>query len=391
MTPAARVSAAIEVLDQILQGAPAEKALTNWARGARYAGSKDRRAVRDHVFDALRKRASCARAGGGMTGRGIMLGLLRHLDQDPAQIFTGIAHAPAPLSPVEQGYVPMPPGFEETYDWPGWLQPETEQSLGQGMSSTLTAMRERAPLWLRINPRSGSVAGIREALAAEGIEIAVDPDLQQAARVTSGVRQVIRSEPYLAGAVEIQDRASQWAVAQLPIKFGMRVLDYCAGGGGKALAIAAQTEARVYAHDISAARMKDISIRSTRAGTEIKTLAPGTAGNYAPYDLVLVDAPCSGSGTWRRTPDQKWKLTGSRLAELCTLQAEILDQVVTLVADGGFLAYATCSVFRAENEEQIDRFLEQYPGWRIVFQGCQTPTDGGDGFGLTVLTRERPI
>lgn len=388
MRPAARVNAAVAVLDQILEGAPAEKALTNWARRARYAGAKDRRAVRDHVFEALRKRASCARLGGGLTGRGIMMGLLRNQDQPLDDIFCFEPHAPAPLSPQERSFRPGPPDYESAYDWPVWLRDLTEQSLGCNWEEVLLMMRERAPAWIRVNPRLVSNEEVISSLAAEGIDAEADPRLPYAIRVNDRARKLVRSAAYLNGAIEIQDRASQWAVAQLPLKAGMRVLDYCAGGGGKALAIAAQTDTKVFAHDVSAERMKDIAARRDRAGVSVTVVQPGKVPRHVPYDLVLVDAPCSGSGTWRRSPDQKWTLTQGQLDNLISLQAEILAESAPLVATNGILAYATCSVFHTENEAQIDRFLAHNAGWRVSFQGRQTPVDGGDGFGLTILTRE---
>jgi 16S rRNA (cytosine967-C5)-methyltransferase len=185
--------------------------------------------------------------------------------------------------------------------------------------------------------------------------------------------------------VELQDASSQAVVEALPLSDGMRVLDHCAGGGGKTLAMAARGAVRLYAHDIAPRRMADLPDRARRAGISVTlTDQPETA---APYDLVLVDAPCSGSGSWRRDPEGKWALTPERLAALLTEQAAILDRVAPMVRPGGVLAYATCSLLGAENGAQIDQFLSRRTGWVRQAERSFSPLDGGDGFYLCVLGR----
>lgn len=382
MTPAARLSAAIDILDRILAGNPAEKALTNWGRASRFAGSGDRNAVRDLVFDALRCRRSFAALGGAETGRGLILGGLRAAGQAPETLFTGEGHAPAPVTSADAGHVPE--GYA-AQDLPDWLGPAMEQDLGADFIAIAEALRHRAPVFLRVNVTRGSLADAQVALAAEGIETAPHPLSPTALQVTGGARKVAGSAAYAEGLVELQDVASQAVVDALPLADGQHVLDYCAGGGGKALAMAARARLKLFVHDADPRRMRDLPARAKRAGARV-TLTEAPQG---PFDLVLADAPCSGSGSWRRAPEGKWLLTPDRLAGVIAVQAQILDRIATLVAPGGVLAYATCSLLRCENEAQIAAFQGRSPGWSLEGERRLTPLDGGDGFFVAVLRRDR--
>lgn len=379
MTPAARIAAAIEVLDRILAGQPAEQALLRWSRASRFAGSGDRAAVRDLVFDALRCRDSHAALGGGLTGRGLMIGGLRAAGQDPAAVFTGQGHAPAPLGPDEQ-----PGSAEGVTDIPGWIRPMWDASLGDRGDSVADRMRQRAPVWLRVNPIKGDAPQAIQALARDGIVAEPDGRLPTALRVTANERRLSQSHAYRDGLVELQDLSPQLACAALPVAAGARVLDYCAGGGGKTLAVAGRARGlTLVAHDADPARMRDLPQRADRAGVKVRVeTAP-----QGPFDLVIADVPCSGSGTWRRSPDSKWRLTEASLRDLMALQARILRQVAPLVRPGGHLAYMTCSLLDAENGAQADGFLQENPGFRHVSRHLWTPLDASDGFFLSLMTR----
>lgn len=382
MTPAARIAAAIEVLDQILDGKPAEPALIAWSRGSRFAGSKDRAAVRDHVFDALRCKRSFAALGGAETGRGLMIGALRAGHIDPASLFTGEGHAPAALTPDEQAVVAVDLPAALALDWPEWLMPQTQADLGDDLTDALSAMQGRGPLFLRVNTRRGTLASAQNSLNAEGIGTEPHPQVAGCLIVTDNPRRVQNSAALQDGLIEIQDAASQMAVARLPM--ANSVLDYCAGGGGKSLALA-DRGMRVIAHDIETRRMQDIPSRAARAGVRIDVSKnPKTS---APYGMILCDAPCSGSGTWRRTPDAKWRLSPERLAELTTIQSDILEQVHPMVAADGTLAYATCSILRSENRSVVDRFLSAHPDWVLTDEMRLLPCDLWDGFYLAQLKR----
>jgi 16S rRNA (cytosine967-C5)-methyltransferase len=380
MTPGARLSAAIAVLDRVMAGEPAEKALTNWGRASRFAGSGDRAAVRDIVYDALRRKRSAAALGGGMTGRGLVLGLMREAGE--AALFSGEGHAPAPPGADEAGRAAE---GAEALDLPDWLVPPFRESLGAEMKPVAAAMRQRAPVFLRVNLRKTDPAGAIAALAGEGI-VAVPHSLAASAlEVTGNARKVQVSAAYRDGLVELQDASSQAVVAALPLADGMRVLDHCAGGGGKTLAMAARADLRLWAHDIAPRRMADLPERARRAGIAVTVTEKPEAA--APIDLVLVDAPCSGSGSWRRDPEGKWALTPARLAELVSVQAAILTRAAAMVAGGGALAYATCSLLAAENRDQVDGFLSRHGGWAREVERSFSPVAGGDGFYLCVLRR----
>lgn len=376
MTPAARAAAAIGVLDRILAGQVAEVALTNWGRASRYAGSGDRAAVRDIVYDALRCRRSFAALGGGETGYGLVLGWVRASGQEA--LFSGEGHAP--VVPQDAGRVP---GGLEALDCPEWLGPALTQSLGADFAAVMQAMRQRAPVFLRVNlARTGREAAIA-ALAAEGIVARPHPLADTALEVTEGARKVQTSEAYGDGLVELQDAASQGVVEMLPLRDGMRVLDLCAGGGGKTLAMAARAKLTLFAHDAEARRMTDLPARAKRAGVTVTALArPESA---APFDLVLTDVPCSGSGSWRRDPQGKWALDADRLDALTEVQAGILDRATAMVGRGGVIVYATCSLLEAENGAQVAAFLGRHQGWRIEAERRFTPLEGGDGFFGAVL------
>lgn len=390
MTPAARVQAAVEILDTILAGAPAEQALTRWARASRFAGSSDRAAVRDHVFDALRCRRSFAALGGAETGRGLMMGALRGHGEGPEALFTGAPHAPAPLTEPEKAHLASTLSLdpEVALDVPAWLAPELKQSLGPDYHAVMEALRHRAPVFLRVNLARASRDAAQAALAREGIETMPHPLAKSALEVTVGLRKIQNSEAYRNGVVELQDAASQVVVEMLPLARDNRVLDYCAGGGGKSLALAARAPVRIFAHDADPARMRDLPARAARAGAEIETVGTAGIAERAPFDLILADVPCSGSGSWRRAPEAKWRLSPGRLDELRGIQCEILVKIAPWVAPGGWLAYATCSLLDSENADQITGFLSAHPGWRLERQRRLTPLDGGDGFYCALMRRD---
>ncbi|MDT8855697.1 RsmB/NOP family class I SAM-dependent RNA methyltransferase [Paracoccaceae bacterium Fryx2] len=386
MTPAARLSAAMAVLDRVLSGAPAEQALTNWGRGSRYAGSGDRHAVRDLVYDALRCRRSFAALGRAETGRGLILGGLRAAGTDVEGLFTGEGHAPAPLTAAESASADPLPELV-ALDCPDWLAPALRASLGADFAAVMAALRHRAPVFLRVNAAHGSRNEAAMALAAEAIATRPHPLAKSALEVNGNARKIQKSAAYLSGLVELQDAASQAIVEALPLVEGQRVLDYCAGGGGKTLAMGARAALTLFAHDADPGRMRDLPARAARAGLRPQILTAAEMAQQAPFDLVLADVPCSGSGSWRRAPEAKWALTFERLAALCETQARVLDQVAGLVAPQGHLAYATCSLLDAENADQIAAFLARNPGWRQSSVLRLTPLDGGDGFFLSILTR----
>jgi len=385
MTPAARVAAAIEILDMIGDGLPAEQVLTRWGRGNRFAGSKDRAAIRDHVFDVLRVRRSAAWLGNAATGRGLIIGLLRLQGIDPATLFTGEGHAPAPLMDHE---MQLPEGEmpdADAWNLPDWLTERFAEGLGDAAAETAQKLQGRAPVTLRVNVAKTNTSDAILMLKEAGVEVGENPLSATALTVVEGSRRIRNAPAYMDGFVELQDASSQAVVDALP-KAG-RVLDYCAGGGGKALAIAARGADAVFAHDIDMGRMRDLPLRAARAEAEITQLEGSDLATFGPYDLVLVDAPCSGSGSWRRAPEAKWRLTPEQLAQTADLQDSILDAAAALVAEGGTLVYATCSILPDENQQRVAAFLARNNGWVCTWEKTFEVSDLGDGFYSAHLTQ----
>lgn len=409
MTPSARLSAAIFVLDQIGAGQSVEAALTQWGRASRYAGSGDRRAVRDLVFDALRAKRSFAALGGRAvgaadTGRSLVLGGLRAAqmpDNDIAALFSGENHAPAPLGPDDIARAPLP---SESLDLPDWLIPELQRSPCD-LPAYAQALKSRAPLFLRVNLAKISADALGQKLAALGIGFAAVPPLPETLMLTENAARLAASDIIAQGWAELQDASSQAVVAALDLPQTGRIMDFCAGGGGKILAIAARLPlakgVTLHAHDANPQRMDDLPARAARAQANVQ-ITPNLPEpksfdrHHQGYDLILCDVPCSGSGSWRRDPMGKWVLSPQKLAQVQALQASILDRAAMYLAPGGQLAYSTCSVLYSENEAQIAAFLQRQPHFSCVFmqrfglgnlRPQSQPKDDslGDGFFLAVL------
>ena len=384
MTPGARVAAAIAVLDQINAGAAAEQALTAWARGSRFAGSKDRAAVRDHVFDVLRTKRSL----GDGSGRSLMLRLARREGWDIPSLFSGDGHAPAQLTAAESSQLDTVLDLSDAArcDIPDWLWPLWQTSLGDQAAAAAIAQQGRADVFLRVNRRRGTVANAIAQLERDGVIAVEHPYVTGCLRVVEHPRRVKMSSAYLDGVVELQDAASQDAIARTLVNANARVLDYCAGGGGKALAIADQYEAAVFAHDISPQRMRDLPQRAKRAGVDVALLKTQDLPAQGKFDVVFCDAPCSGSGTWRRTPDAKWRMTDGQLKQLIQTQAEVLDRAAALVAEEGVLVYATCSILNFENDAALAGFCQRQEGWQVDQKWQRLPDQDGDGFFLSIMS-----
>ena len=324
--------------------------------------------------------------GGVEDGRGLMIGHLRRSGIDPGEVFTGTGHAPDPLNERESRAARR---LEEAtsavrLDCPDWLWPQVADSLGDDAEPILALMQIRAPVFLRINSARTDLMAARKELASDGIQTDRHPLCGTALEVTGNARRVRQSKAFRTGMVDFQDVASQAVIeCLLPYARGRRVLDYCAGGGGKALAFAAGGAETVTAHDSDDSRMADIPVRAERSGIPIDV----TDKPQGEFDIVLCDVPCSGTGAWRRKPEAKWTLSAGRLAELCGLQDLIFDEASRFVAPGGVLAYSTCSLLNIENEDRVDAFLKRQGNWRRICSRRFTPLDGGDGFFLALLDR----
>ncbi|MEL6318055.1 MAG: RsmB/NOP family class I SAM-dependent RNA methyltransferase [Pseudomonadota bacterium] len=370
MTPAARLSAAMALLDAF--AAPDETPmmdglLARWARANRYAGSKDRAAIADLVYQALRRWRAGERLGS--TGRARLLGALR---ADGASVEAlsalcdGSRYGPQPLRSDEAAGLASWRAEDAPIEWPEWLWPELARSVADPAAEA-AAQTVRAPVDLRVNASKATVRRAAERLAEEGIATEPAPLSPWALRL-AGPARVERGSVFAEGWVEIQDAASQ-AVALLagglaPDREGVVILDACAGGGGKSLALAAaRPDARILAYDVEPRRMADLAPRAARAGARIERLDAARLERWAGRcDLALVDAPCSGSGAWARNPDAKWRLTPDRFAALQSAQRSALRLGAEAIAPGGVLVYATCSLLRAENEDVCAEALQTLPG-----------------------------
>ncbi|MBM3551565.1 MAG: RsmB/NOP family class I SAM-dependent RNA methyltransferase [Alphaproteobacteria bacterium] len=384
MTPAAHVSAAIEVLDDLLKRRrPAADALKDWGIAHRFAGSKDRAAIASLVFDALRKRASAAFVMGDDAPRAIMLGSLREARGLPAEaiaaLCSGERHAPAPLSDNERARLETAAldGAPDHVrgDYPEWLAARFEAAFGARAAEEGAALAARAPVDLRVNLLKCSREQALERLAH--LSPAPTPLSPIGLRIDAGQGRgpaLTGETAYVKGLVELQDEASQLAALLCAAAPGEQVLDLCAGGGGKALALAAQMHNRgqIYAHDSDGRRLAPIHERLERAGARnIQARAPrGQADVLADLearcDLVLIDAPCTGTGAWRRHPDAKWRLAPGALDLRLKEQGGLLEKAARFVKPGGRLAYVTCSVLHEENEDQVAAFLDIHPEFAVL-------------------------
>ena len=272
-----------------------------------------------------------------------------------AEMFDGGRFAPDPLSAHEKKHL-EDTDFEEKTDLPDWLTERLVAQYGAKFTEICEAMKTRAPTFVRVNLSKTSRADAQDALAREDIAASPHPLADTALEITQNARGLSRSSVFADGLVELQDAASQAVIDEVETEPGMRVLDYCAGGGGKALALADRVGLTVHAHDVDPGRMRDIPVRAGRANVEISVLNSSELKRQSDYDIVLCDAPCSGSGAWRRAVDGKWAFTEEKLRNLTQIQAEILDNAKQYVRPKGLLVYATCSLLREENTAQIEAF-----------------------------------
>ncbi|THD49592.1 MAG: RsmB/NOP family class I SAM-dependent RNA methyltransferase [Bradyrhizobium sp.] len=429
MTPAARIAAAIDVLADVeTRRRPAADALKDWGLARRFAGSGDRAAIASLVYDALRRKSSSAWIMGETTPRAEMIGALkqmRSLNEDEiAALFNGEGHAPASLTENERarlrdGDLAAAPDHVRG-DYPEWLAPAMTESCGGAAVEEGVALASRAPIDIRVNTlrwtQERALAGLAHLeaqatpLSPVGLRIPIRAD---------GRGPALSGEPpYVKGLVEVQDEGSQLAALLSGAKPGMQVLDLCAGAGGKTLALAAllDNQGQVYATDTDGRRLAPLFARLERSGARnVQVRAPkgqrdvlsDLAGRC---DLVFVDAPCTGSGAWRRNPDAKWRVRPGALETRIKDQTETLENAIRFVKPGGHLVYATCSLLKAENEDRIAAFLAAHSDflpleaarWASV---CKLPAlgefasklgaglrlsplrSGTDGFYVAALTR----
>ena len=396
MTPAARLSAAIELIETIdAQRVPAPKALKEWGTAHRYAGSGDRAAIAGLIWDVLRRRASSAWIMDDDRPRARVLGMLkleRGLDVDAiAALCDGGRFAPEPLTDGERAALASR-SLENAPahiagDYPEWLDGYLAQVFGEDRVAEATAMASRAPLDLRVNTLKARREKILSSLAHLGAQ--PTPWSPTGLRILLGADArnpgIHAEEDFIKGAIEVQDEGSQLAALLSAAKPGEQVIDLCAGAGGKTLALAAlmQGKGRLIATDRDKRQLTPIHERLSRAGVhnaDVRTPKGegDTLGDIrASADLVLIDAPCTGTGTWRRNPDAKWRMRPGALEVRLKDQIEVLDRATALVKPGGRIAYITCSVLPPENGEQVRAFVARHPEFGMA-PTSQTVTALGD-------------
>lgn len=377
-----RISAAIEVLSDVLgNNRPVSLALQGWARGNRYAGSGDRAAIGNLVFDCLRCKSSLAHRMSADEPRGLVLAaLLVHwgmqIDEiadhcvaqyGPGELTTGERKA------LETEAVERPAWIAG--DYPEWLQPSFEGAFGEAAGDEGKALAERAPVDLRVNTLKADMAKVAKALAKHRVEPGpLSPMcLRLPAPARDGRHPNVEADPaHARGLFEVQDAGSQIAALMTGAHAGMQVADVCAGAGGKTVAMVAMmhNKGQLHAYDADKHRLKPIFDRLKRAGARnVQVIPADEPAKLEPLaermDVVLVDAPCSGSGAWRRRPDTKWRLTPQLLDQRMTEQQTVLESAVSLVKPGGRLVYITCSVLPQENGDQVSRFIEAHPQFSL--------------------------
>ncbi|CCG07694.1 RsmB/NOP family class I SAM-dependent RNA methyltransferase [Pararhodospirillum photometricum] len=418
MTPGARFQEAVALLGAIAASdRPADGVASAFVRARRYMGSKDRRAVTSLAWGVLRCRARLTwhveRCDLTPTPRSLALAYLVVVEGQSAATVRALfaasppgPHDPSPLTVPESGLVMALQGksLEDRgmrasvrYEVPVWIPERLAPALGEALHAELEALLAEAPVDLRVNTLKATRDAAVRALADEGIS-ATPGSLSPLSLRLEGRPHVAATRAFQDGLVEVQDEGSQLVALMAEVTPGMAVLDLCAGAGGKTLALAAAMENKgsLIATDVSAGRLERARVRLHRAGVHNVTCRVLDAETSrwlkrrkGSFDRVLIDAPCSGTGTWRRNPDARWRLTPERVQALVAEQAGLLERGAGLVKPGGRLVYATCSLLPEENEDRITAFLSAHPEYEPTNKGRRLlpGRDGTDGFFIAVLTR----
>jgi 16S rRNA (cytosine967-C5)-methyltransferase len=436
MTPGARIQAAIELLEAIHGGsAPADRAAAAYFRNRRYIGGKDRRDVLDHAYGVLRRRAALdwwiTRAGAELTDieRARVIAKLLLIDGWSADRlaggFDGGQYRPVMLDQQERYLVkaltgqPLnPPEQPQSarLEYPDWIEAQLTAVFGDRLDAEMSAALDEAATDLRVNALKATRDQAIAALAADGVE-AIPTALSPLGLRVKGRPPLATLASFKSGLIEVQDEGSQLVALLADARPGMRVVDFCAGAGGKTLALAAQMQnkGKLFACDVLQGRVDRAATRLNRAGVyNVERLGlsserdPWVKRHAGGFDRVLVDAPCSGTGTWRRNPDARWRLKPGDIDELSALQRRIIDSAARLVKPGGRMIYATCSLLPAENVDHLAWIAENLPDFslvplsqvwhEVIGSACPVPGDtlsltparnGTDGFFTAVFQRRK--
>lgn len=362
---------AIEILQALAStDQPLDRFLRDWFRTRRFAGSKDRAAISERVFDIARHRASLAWRMGSETPRALVIASVLKDDDVPERYFCGEGYGPAMLDAAERSAIATPATGEPPLwvkgEFPAFLEPELTCAFGPDLLEEMQALQARAPVDLRVNTLKRARGEVIEELRSGGFAAAATAFSPIGIRLASATAALGATALFESGAFEFQDEAAQIAALLCAARPGEQVLDLAAGAGGKSLALAAmmQNIGHIVACDVRQTALQQLALRATRAGAGIirTRLSEPPEGSF---DAVLVDAPCSGTGTWRRQPELRWRLTSGTLAARIATQDTLLDQAATRVRAGGRLIYATCSLLPCENEDRIEAFLARHADFSV--------------------------
>ena len=400
MQEISRAAAAINILDDYLKGYPLEKALKQWFKKNRFAGSNDRRNIRDLVFDILRKRL-----------------ILYYPFQINEYVENGRILVLSYLFLYKKGFFSLEDIKENKYlsppinnneliilnninrlvkkapknislNYPEFLEEKLSQSLGNNFNAIMELFLKRAPVYLRINQNKINLKEAKIKLENQGIFSEICPSSNYALKVISGEKLIKNSSSYQLGEVELQDLSSQLTTELIQISSGKKILDFCAGSGGKALAIASRLRNKVdiFAYDLNNLKYKNLIYRTNKAGANITIIDSNQLIKYKNFfDIVFVDAPCSGTGTWRRDPKIKWELNDQKLTLLTKNQYSIVKQACSYLKNGGFLIYVVCSLLEDEGDLIIRKYLLHHKNYSKVKSGIFHPINASDGFYFSVL------
>ncbi|MBA3814099.1 MAG: RsmB/NOP family class I SAM-dependent RNA methyltransferase [Alphaproteobacteria bacterium] len=417
MKDAARLESVIEIL--ALHGAakkPLDRVSHGYFKTRRYIGSKDRQAISAHVYGIMRHRASCdwwalERGLSPLLMEPINAARIRLLSylwihekmkrETFGILFSGEQYAPEKLSDKECSIFEKLPELQAKSPWiegefPEWLYPFLKRRFGENLTAEMAAFLEQAPLDLRVNTLKATREDALKSLERAGLEV-LPSSLSPWGLRSEERENITQTKAFQEGHVEVQDEGSQLIANLMDVLPGQSILDLCAGAGGKTLALAAllENKGRVVATDVAEWRLKRAKERMKRAGAfnvELRAIT-GFHDKWLKrqkerFDRVLIDAPCSGTGTWRRNPDQKWNITEKDIKELCVIQASLLEGAAPLVKRGGYLVYATCSLLLEENQDIAASFLETNPEFTLApcgldgasFLSLSPLQNGTDGF-----------
>ena len=379
----------IEILDTYLNEAKIDFVLRKWAIKHRFAGSSDRRKIKDIIFDIIRQKKSCEHVGGGFSGRNLLIGYLKLKGTELSSVFDNSKFGPEELTIKEQNINVDFSNLSNIYelDFPSWLIPILRRSLLNEFSNVVKTLRDRSHIQLRVNLKKISRLNAMKKLQKNNIECEINELCSTALNVLNGAQHILTSPCFENGFVELQDAGSQLVSELIEINYNDKVLDMCAGAGGKSLAIScgAELDATYFAWDINFDRMKDIDARSKRAGVKIEKVIKLSSKSF--YNKIIIDAPCSGSGSWRRDPEGKWRLDEDILDNYVKTQKELILKGLKLLAPRGQILYITCSILDIENDKLIDDLISSVLSLKLVRSISLVPSSKSDGFYGAVLEK----